>query len=194
MIPALDALIAMQKQWWEAPGFDNAAFCVEKARPGRIRRGEDLGNAQLKQAYKAYLAYWETLPRTLCHEDLLPFNILIGRDGAKLIDWELAGMQPYLSSLARLIAHGEEETNAFFHMTEADRSFAIDYYYQNLVQEKGISRCEYRQALDAFLLYEYCEWIMLGIRYGNEDSPRYRRYLTLALDHIKKEKTYKEEK
>lgn len=183
---ALDALIAMQSQWWEKPGCEDAAFSMEKARPGRIRRGEDLGNDTLKQAYSEYLKYWESLPRTLCHEDLLPFNVLVNRERAVLIDWEYAGMQPYPSSLARLIAHGEAGEDAFFHMTEADRAFAIDYYYRNLVMEKGISREDYRRALDAFLLYEYCEWVMLGVRYGNTDSERYRRYLALALEHIEK--------
>lgn len=188
----LDALIAMQKQWWDARGYENAAFSQEKARPGRIRRGEDLDNPALQKAYEMYLRYYETLPRTLCHEDLLPFNILVSRDRAVLIDWEYAGMQPYLSSLARLIAHGEEGEDAFFHMKEEDRAFAIDYYYRNLPKKKGIRYEEYRKALDAFLLYEYCEWVMLGVRYGDRESPRYQRYLSLALDHIQKN-TFKEE-
>ncbi len=190
---ALDALIAMQKQWWQVPGFENAAFSMEKARPGRIRRGEDLGNENLKRAYAQYLQYWEVLPRTLCHEDLLPFNVLIGGERAVLIDWEYGGMQPYLSSLARLIAHGEEGEDSFFHMKKEDRQFAIDYYYHNLAEEKGIGYREYRNALDAFLLYEYCEWIMLGIRYGNTDSERYKRYLTLALNHIAQKNIFVEE-
>ena len=188
----LDALIAMQKQWWDARGYENAAFSQEKARPGRFRRGEVLDNPALQKAYGVYLRYCETLPRTLCHEDLLPFNILVSRDRAVLIDWEYAGMQPYLSSLARLIAHGEEGEDAFFHMKEEDRAFAIDYYYRNLPMKKGIRYEEYRKALDAFLLYEYCEWVMLGVRYGDRESPRYQRYLSLALDHIQKN-TFKEE-
>lgn len=183
---ALDGLIAMQSEWWEMPGFDNVAFSMEKARPGRVRRGEDLGNHKLKEVYEEYLRCWETLPRTLCHEDLLPFNVLVTENRAVLIDWEYAGMQPYLSSLARLIAHGEEKEDAFFYMKAEDRDFAIDYYYRNLAKEKGIPYADYRQALDSFLLYEYCEWIMLGIRYGDTQSERYERYLSLALNHISK--------
>lgn len=181
---ALDALIAMQGQWWERPGFDTAAFSMEKARPGRIRRGEDLGDVELQKFYEGYLTRWESLPRTLCHEDLLPFNVLIGEEKAVLIDWELAGMQPYLSSFARLIAHGEEDKDAFFHMRQEDRAFAIDYYYDRLVKDKGIPYNTYRTDLNYFLLYEYCEWIMLGVRYGNTASERYRRYLALAKEHI----------
>ena len=190
---ALDALIAMQKAWWERPGFEDSAYSVEKARPGRIRRGQDLGDAQLEKVYEGYLVLYYSLPRTLCHEDLLPFNLLITGEKAVLIDWEYAGMQPYLSSLARLIAHGEEAEDAFFHMRSIDRDFAIDYYYSNLVQEKGIPYADYRTALDYFLLYEYCEWIMLGVRYGDTSSERYLRYLALAREHVKHIKPIKEE-
>lgn len=187
----LDALIAMQDVWWGVSHLDGACYSMELARPGRIRRGEDLGNETLQRGYGEYLACWESIPRTLCHEDLLPFNVLINEKRAALIDWEYGGIQPYLSSLARLIAHGEEEEDAFFHMKEADKAFAIDYYYRNLVAKKGISYLEYRRCLDAFLLYEYCEWVMLGVRYGNTQSERYKRYLNLALNHI--ENTFKEE-
>lgn len=181
---ALDALIAMQKAWWEKPGYEDAAFSMDKARPGRTRRGQDLGDPDLQMFYEGYLARWEQLPKTLCHEDLLPFNVLIGEEKAVLIDWEVAGMQPYLSPLARLIAHGEEQEDAFFHMREADRTFAIDYYYEHLVGEIGIPYAVYRRDLAYFLLYEYCEWIMLGVRYGDTTSERYCGYLALAREHI----------
>ena len=194
LIKALDALIEMQKHWWQCSGYEDTAFSMEKARTGRIRRGEDLGDEPLRQAYLTYLNIWEKIPRTLCHEDLLPFNVLIGEDRAVIIDWEYAGMQPYLSSLARLIAHGEEAESAFFHMKAEDRTFAIEYYYEHLVREKGISIDTYRRDLDYFLLYEYCEWIMLGNRYGDITSDRYCRYLALAREHIqhlKEEQTWK---
>ena len=181
----LDALIAMQKAWWEKPGYEDAAFSREKARPGRIRRGQDLGDPDLQRFYEGYLHRFQRLPKTLCHEDLLPFNVLIGAEKAVLIDWEYAGMQPYLSSLVRLIAHGEEDEAAFFHMKQSDRAFAIDYYYEHLAGEMGIAWDTYRTDLDYFLLYEYCEWIMLGVRYGDTISERYCRYLALAREHIK---------
>ena len=190
---ALDALIEMQKQWWQRPGYEDRAFSMEKTRPGRIRRGEDLGDERLQQAYQGYLTLWEWIPRTLCHEDLLPFNLLINEDKAVIIDWEYAGMHPYLSSLARLIAHGEEQEDAFFHMKEDDRAFAIDYYYRHLLKDKGIAYDDYRMALDYFLLHEYCEWIMLGIRYNDTQSERYIRYRAMALEHLNKLKPIKEE-
>lgn len=193
LIKALDALIAMQEVWWEKAGLDDAAFSVQKALPGRIRRGKYLNDDRLEKAYRGYLALYGRLPKTLCHDDLLPFNVLISQDRAVLIDWEYAGMQPYLSPLARLIAHGEEGENAFFHMKSEDRAFAIEYYYEHLVRGKGISYEDYRSALDYFLLYEYCEWIMLGNRYGSTDSERCIRYRALALELIPKLHPIKEE-
>lgn len=86
------------------------------------------------------------------------------------IDWEYAGILPYPTSLARLIAHGEEDESAFFFMTQKDKDYAIDYYYEHLLKEKGIDYNAYRKTLDYFLLYEYCEWIMLGIEYNHTES------------------------
>ena len=122
---------------------------------------------------------YQELPRTLCHDDLLPFNLLIG-ERAVLIDWEYGGMLPYPGSLARLIAHGREDDSYLFFMTQADRAFAIDYYYDNLVKKHGISFEEYRRTLDYFIFYEYTEWIMLGNRYDARDDERFGYYMKLA--------------
>ena len=83
-------------------------------------------------------------------------------DRAVLIDWEYALILPYPTSLARLIAHGEEDENAFFHMTQLDREFAIQSYFEYFIREKAIEYPEYRWTLDYFLLYEYCEWVAIG--------------------------------
>lgn len=83
-------------------------------------------------------------------------------DRAVLIDWEYALILPYSTSLARLIAHGEEDENAFFHMTQLDREFAIQSYFEHFIREKAIEYPEYRWTLDYFLLYEYCEWVAIG--------------------------------
>ena len=50
---------------------------------------------------------------------------------------------------------------------------------------KGISYEDYRRTVDYFLLYEYCEWIMLGNKYPDEEIPRAREYLTKTKDHIR---------
>lgn len=107
-------------------------------------------------------------------------------DRAVLIDWEYALILPYPTSLARLIAHGEEDENAFFHMTQLDREFATQYYFEHFIREKGIEYPEYRRTLDYFLLYEYCEWVAIGVKYGETNTERYRMYYAKAKEHLKK--------
>lgn len=179
---ALDALISLQERFWESPQTDGYSF--EESLQSRKNRGRFLNDPLLEQAYSGFLELYESLPRTLCHDDLLPFNVLVDGNKATIIDWEYAGILPYPTSLVRLIAHGREEEDAFFYMTEADKSFAIDYYYEHLVKSKGISYEDYRRTVDYFLLYEYCEWIMLGNKYPDEEIPRAREYLAIAKAHI----------
>ena len=64
--------------------------------------------------------------------------------------------------------------------------FAIAYYYNILAKQHGISQEVFRQTLDYFLFYEYCEWIMLGNRYDSRDDERYGYYLNLAEKLAKK--------
>lgn len=181
----LDALAKIQDIYWQdAPA--TAGFGYEAALASRRARGEYLQNAELERAYAAYLTLFAHLPRSLCHDDLLPFNALVSPAGATLIDWETAGMLPYPTCIARLLAHASDVPDAFFHITEADRAFAIDYYYDRLVSRKGIPYADYRYALDHFLIYEYAEWIMLGHKYGDTDSERYRRCLSLATELVRK--------
>lgn len=179
---ALDALIALQAQYWGEN--TDAGLSFDKSLQNRRSRGNYLGDNSLEQVYDEFLAEYAVLPRTLCHDDLLPFNVLVSENKATIIDWEVAGILPYPTSLARLIAHGEEDENAFFHMTEADKSFAVDYYYEHLVKPKQISYESYRRSLDLFLFYEYCEWIMLGNKYPDGDRARYQIYLDKAKAHI----------
>lgn len=188
LIKALDALIELQKKYWNDKEKSGLGYTYEKSFEGRKNRGKYLCDPELEKAYSEFLLEYEIIPRTLCHDDLLPFNILINDNKAVIIDWELAGILPYPSSLARLIAHCEEDANAFFYMTESDRRFAIDYYYENLVQDKNISYARYRSSIDKFLLYEYCEWIMLGNKYQDADMVRYEHYLGKAKAHIKRMK------
>lgn len=180
----LDALICLQDHYWANDQLEQVGHSFTASLPGRKRRKDYLKDAQLECAYDQFLEQYHTLPRTLCHDDLLPFNVLIADGRATLIDWEYAGILPYPTSLARLIAHGEEQSGAFFYMTEEDKQFAIDYYYENLIAKKGISYADYRNAMNAFLLYEYCEWIMLGNRYPDADMDRYRSYLEKAKRHL----------
>ena len=186
LVHTLDALIDLQNRYWNAREPFHAEGHFEESLAGRIERGKHLGDATLARAYGIYLESFQTLPRTLCHDDLLPFNVIVSEGRAVIIDWEAAGILSYPTSLARLLAHGENSSDAFFRLTDEDRIFAIDYYYGNMIRGKGISYEEYRRALDFCFFYEYCEWVMLGNKYGDTDTERFKRYFALAKDLAEK--------
>lgn len=180
LIYALDALIQMQSAFWLNSHLSQIGLTFEKSLSSRENRLNYLNDPELEQIYREFLREYQSVPRTLCHDDLLPFNVIAQENRAVFIDWEVAGILPYPVSLARLIAHGEEKKGAFFFMTEADKAFALDYYYQNFISEKGISREVYNRTMALFLFYEYCEWIYLGNCYADADPARFIRYLEKA--------------
>jgi hypothetical protein len=177
---ALDALMALQQETWEMPatGFLKNTFKASLAR--RQNRGKYLNDALLEEAYDKFMAVYNSIAKSLCHDDLLPFNIITNDRKAVLIDWEVGGMLPYPTSFARFIAHTQEDTEAMFYMAAADKSFAIDYYYKNLLEKKGISYSEWLYILECFLFYEYCEWVFVGNKYQATDGEYYKKYLPLA--------------
>lgn len=75
----LDALIYLQNQFWERRDLENAGFGFAASLPGREKRGNSLGDADLERAYERFLQIYAEIPRTLCHDDLLPFNVLLFR-------------------------------------------------------------------------------------------------------------------
>lgn len=181
----LDALIYLQNMYWERRECQAVDLTFEASLPRQQNRGKYLNDADLEHAYAKYLRLYSSVPRALCHDDLLPFNVLCANGHATIIDWEYAAILPYPTSLARLIAHGEEDESAFFYMTQADKDYAIEYYFEHLLKENGIDYNDYRRTLDYFLLYEYCEWIMLGVKYNETDSERFQKYYAKAKEHIK---------
>ena len=123
----------------------NTQIVTGQSRGGLLEfhlRDED-DQKRLEEAYASFMKIYQTTPRTLCHDDLLPFNLLIG-ERAVLIDWEYGGVLPYPTSFARLIAHGREEEGAFFCMTREDRVFAIQYYYDGLIGNSRIKKSRSR--------------------------------------------------
>lgn len=180
LIFALDALIEMQSEFWQDTEHSQIGLSFEDSISRRENRIKYLNDPELEQIYREFLREYRSVPRTLCHDDLLPFNVIIRKNRAVFIDWEVAGILPYPVSLARLIAHGEEGEDAFFFMTEEDKVFALDYYYQNFISKKGISREVYDRTMALFLFYELCEWIYLGNRYEDTDSVRFKCYLKKA--------------
>ena len=185
LIKALDALISMQDEYWERADLYGVANAYDIAQKSIEHRRKFLGSALLDAAFTAFREQYAKTPRTLCHDDLLPFNLLIG-ERAVLIDWEYGGMLPYPTSLARLLAHGRECDDAYLYLSHADRDFAVEYYYENLLKKHGISYAEYRRTLESFFFFEYCEWVMLGNEYDSRDDARYGESLILAEEAAEK--------
>ena len=123
LILTIDALGAMQDEFWEREDLYGASCTLEKSIKAIEDRGHWLGSERLETVYEKFIRVYRQTPRSLCHDDLLPFNVLVD-ERAVLIDWEYGGVLPYPGPLARLIAHGREDENAFFYMTRADREFA----------------------------------------------------------------------
>jgi aminoglycoside phosphotransferase len=174
LILALDGLIALQEKYWQAKEradfpctFDEEYTYLQ----GRLDYMEDLA-----PCYQAYLDLYETLPRTLCHDDLLPFNVLCDGERAVFIDWEYAGILPYPTALARLLAFGEEDTDFLFYMTEADKAFGLDYYYEKLIKNKSISRPDYDRTMQLFFFKEYSEWVYTARKAGDVSGDYYKKY------------------
>lgn len=177
---ALDSLINMQKETWGMQEIDGLENFFEKSLATRKNREKYLGDPLLEEAYEKFLELYRSTPKALCHDDLLPFNIIVAEQNAYLIDWETCGILPYPTPFARLIAHTQEDENALFYMTDADKAFAIDYYYDKLLKEKGVLYQEWLHTLEYFLFYEYCEWVFVGNKYQETDGEYYKKYLPIA--------------
>ena len=178
LVCALDALMSMQKQFWNNAALGDVGYGFSKSYPNRKKRlpyMEDLG-----ACYEAYLEAFRTLPRTLCNDDMLPFNVLVSGDRAVILDWEFGGILPYPCALARLLAYGEAAEDAMFHMTREDQIFAVDYYYDNLVSHKGISYEEYIHTMKLFFFKEYSEWIYCANSSGDRSGEYYIKYSQMA--------------
>ena len=178
LILTLDALIAIQKQHWNNAALSAIGYGFEQSYPNREKRlpyMEDLGDC-----YKDYLEAFRSVPRTLCNDDLLPFNIVISGDRAVILDWEYGGILPYPCSIARLLAFGEENEHAMFFMTREDRIFAVEYYYENLVSQMGIGYDAYIRTLKLFFFKEYSEWIYCANSSGDFSGAYYQKYSAIA--------------
>lgn len=174
----LNALIAMQARFWEDRTHEAVGYGFSESWPNRQKRLAYMGD--LTAAYQAYLDAFRTVPRTLCNDDLLPFNVLADEHRAVIIDWEYGGILPWPSAIARLLAFGEEDPDAMFQMSREDQRFAVDYYYENLVSARGIGYGEYIRTLKLFFLKEYSEWVYCAASSGDFSGPYYEKYYKMA--------------
>ena len=179
LMAATKSLIEMQRRYWNTtPNFE--------ALRSRENRRQYLNDALLQQVYDAYLADCRQIPWTLCHDDLLPFNVINSHGIGVFIDWEVGGILPYPASLARLIAHTNENSAAPFYMKRDDIEAAVDFYYEQFLKPMGITRDAFLHSLELHLFYEYCEWVYVGNKFGSKDSDLYCKYAILATNMAKK--------
>ncbi len=176
----LNSLSEMQNEFWERKELFDCAVTMERSLKAIQHRGNYLGSSLLEKTFSEFVNVYKKTPRTLCHDDLLPLNVIVNDERAVFIDWEYGGILPYPLSFARLISHAREDEDYIFFMGNDDRDFAIEYYYEHMVKRHGIEYDDYRRTLDYFMFYEYCEWIMLGNEYNSRDDERFGYYSKLA--------------
>lgn len=174
----LDVLIASQEKYWESVAYGDIGYGFAKSFPNRQKRLPYMGD--LADAYRAYLSEFEAVPRTLCNDDMLPMNVVANDERVVILDWEFGGILPYPCALARLLAFGEEDPQALFQMTGEERRFALDYYYANLVAQKGISRERFDRTMALFFFKEYSEWVYCAGLSGDYEMEYYQKYYAKA--------------
>ena len=174
LIRVLDAMIELQDAYWGTN--KRIGRSVSCTLPRLRRRRKYLPEPELRAAFDRFLAVYPTLPRTLCHDDLLPFNLIVSDSRTVFIDWEEAGILPYPAMLARLLAHGSVHGETPFYMTEADKTFAEDYYYDRFIARKGIPRDEYAQAMALFRFFELTEWVYVYRKAGRKPDALFEFY------------------
>lgn len=63
-----------------------------------------------------------------------------------------------------------------YQISGEDREFAVQYYYEKLTMNKGISHDEYIRTLRPFFLKEYNEWICYARENHDTAYPEYQKY------------------
>lgn len=181
LIKVADAIIAIQDKCWQT----KEAFgeSLEAALESRYKRLSYLPN-ELKETYKEYIECFKKIPVTFSHEDLLPFNVLLNKERVCFIDLEVGGILPYPTMLARLIAHTNDDKKAMFYLAKEDYAFAISYYYDNFIKNKGITFDEYLRTMNLFILNELIEWIYVYKKYSYQPNNFYNSYYQKVLSKI----------
>lgn len=178
LIKVVDAIIAIQDKCWQTK--DTFGQSLESALESRYKRLSYLPD-ELKETYEEYIDCFKKTPVTFSHEDLLPFNVLINDKDVSFIDLEIGGVLPYPTMLARLIAHTNEDKKAMFYLSNKDYQFAVDYYYDRFIRNKGISYGAYIKTINLFIFNELIEWIYVYKKCNYSPNNFYNGYYQKAL-------------
>lgn len=183
-LKALDTIIDINKKYLNkeinlSDSFDKELIRINK-------RIEYLNDEKLENKYKEFIAIYKKTIKTACHNDLLPFNMIVSNGKAYLIDLEHVGYLPYLLMLVRIIAHYKEEKGYLFYLEEDAKEKLIKYYYDNFVVQLNKSYEEYCYELDLFMFFEYTEWVYVYNKYKLKKDDRYNYYLNKCYEVINK--------
>ena len=186
LIRIIDAIINTQKKYW----LSNETFGTtkEQAIKRYLNRLYYLPD-ELKEIYQQFIECFKEIEVTFSHEDLLPFNLIINKESVYFLDFEVGGILPYPTMMARLIAHTDDDKTAKFYLKKEDFRFAISYYYSRFIKEQGIKENDYLKAMNLFIFNELIEWIYVYQKNGYKPNEFYSRYYQKALN--KKEEILK---
>ena len=113
LISVLNALIYLQNQYWERADLQNIGCDFAASLSGRKNGGIPWETRIWSGLTSASCRFMPKSPGPCATMTFCPSMCFCSGDRAVLIDWEYALILPYPTSLARLIAHGEEDENAF---------------------------------------------------------------------------------
>ena len=128
---ALDTIIEINKKYLNTEVELSDRFDKELSRINK--RLEYLNDELLERKYLEFTNVYKKTIKTVCHNDLLPFNMIISKNKAFLIDLENIGYLPYLLMFARFIAHYKEVKGYIFYLEDIVKKYLIKYYYDNFV-------------------------------------------------------------
>jgi len=124
-------------------------------------------------------------PHSLIHDDLLPINVILGKQRPWIIDWATAGVFPYFLDLARFafVDNGKE---GFFIPYESGMAF-LDAYYEEMRKNAGFKIHKKQFYTDA-AISAFCQYSMF-LYYeddaGHIESTRDYRYLKEIIEYLR---------
>lgn len=180
---AIDTIIEINKKYLNNEVELSDTFDKELIRINK--RLEYLNDELLERKYLEFIDVYKKTIKTVCHNDLLPFNMIIVNNIAYLIDLENIGYLPYLLMFARFIAHYKDIKGYLFYLEDSVKEYLIKYYYDNFVSLLNKSYEEYLYELDLFLFFEYTEWVYVYNRYNIKKDERFNYYLSKCYEIIK---------
>lgn len=178
LIKTVTAIIDIQKKYWLSP--IRCGQNKKEALENRYKRLSYLPD-ELKKTYEEYIEVFKNTPLTFSHEDFLPFNLLINDNEIYFIDLEVGGILPYPTMLARLISHTKEDEESLFYLKKEDYDYAISYYFDNFIKEKGIDYQQYIRTMNLFIFNELIEWIYVYQKNNYQPNDFYNGYYQKAL-------------